>query len=84
MRNTDDDDQRAPDQGSPNQPQLSGLALAGLGFAVACALVAGLALGWFLDDRLGTAPVFILVGMASGILLGVLGAYREMRRYLSD
>jgi F0F1-type ATP synthase assembly protein I len=79
MQNTDDDDQPAQER-----PQLSGLGLAGLGLAVACCLVAGLALGWFLDDRLGTAPVFILVGMASGILLGVLGSYREMRRYLSD
>ena len=79
MQSTDDDDQPARER-----PQLSGLGLAGLGLAVACCLVAGLALGWFLDDQLGTAPVFILVGMASGILLGVLGSYREMRRYLSD
>jgi uncharacterized protein YneF (UPF0154 family) len=66
------------------RPQLTGLGLAGMGLAVACCLVAGLALGWFLDHQLGTAPVFVLLGMASGIVLGVSGSYRQMRKYLSD
>ncbi|MDQ1688187.1 MAG: putative F0F1-ATPase subunit Ca2+/Mg2+ transporter [Frankiaceae bacterium] len=72
------------DQPTQPRPQLTGLGLAGMGLAVACCLVAGMALGWFLDHQLGTAPVFVLVGMASGIVLGVLGSYRQMRRYLSD
>ena len=66
----------------PPRSAPSGLALLGLGLANACSLVAGMALGWFVDQRLGTAPVFVLVGMASGIVLGVFGTIVEIRRHI--
>jgi F0F1-type ATP synthase assembly protein I len=59
------------------------VALLGLGLATACCVVAGMALGWFLDRQLGTAPVFILLGLASGIVLGVFGTIIEVRRHLN-
>ena len=58
--------------------------LAGLGLANACSLVAGLVLGHYLDGRFGTAPVLLLVGLASGLALGVVGSFLEIRRYLQD
>jgi F0F1-type ATP synthase assembly protein I len=66
------------DPGVPNP-----LALLGLGFATAACVAAGLALGWFLDHWWGTAPVFLLLGLASGIVLGILGTIIEVRRHLN-
>jgi F0F1-type ATP synthase assembly protein I len=65
------------DSGTPNPARLLGL-----GFATACCVAAGMALGWFLDREFGTTPVFILLGLASGIVLGILGTIIEVRRYL--
>lgn len=72
------------DQPAAGRPSLSLSTLAGLGLANAGSLAAGLALGHFLDVRFGTAPVFVLVGMAAGLALGVVGSFLEIRRYLQD
>ncbi|MQA87344.1 MAG: hypothetical protein GEV03_22630 [Streptosporangiales bacterium] len=60
------------------------LALAGLGMTNAACLLGGAGLGWLVDSRLGTTPVFILVGLISGIVIGVLATYKEVRKYLND
>lgn len=82
---TDPASPRRPDPDDPptnRRPPPTAVTLLGLGIANACALVAGLALGWFVDHELGTAPVFLLVGLASGIVLGVVGTFVEIRRFL--
>ena len=61
---------------------LTGAALLGLGIANAACLVVGLVLGHLADRHFDSAPVGVLAGMASGILLGILGSAREIRRYL--
>ena len=58
--------------------------LAGLGLANACSLAAGLALGHYLDGRLDTAPVFVLIGIAAGLALGLAGSFLQIRRYLQQ
>ncbi len=56
--------------------------LVGLGaFNVGC-VVGGLALGWFVDDRVDSTPVFTLVGLAFGIALGVWGSWLRIRMFL--
>jgi F0F1-type ATP synthase assembly protein I len=72
------------DQPSSGKPPLSLATLAGLGLANACSLGAGLALGHLADSQLDTSPVFVLVGMASGLVLGAVGSFLEVRRYLQD
>ena len=72
------------DQPVPGRPSLSLSTLAGLGLANACSLGAGLALGHYLDGRFDTAPVLVLIGMASGLALGVVGSFLEIRRYLQE
>lgn len=42
--------------------------LLGLGFVAAGTLAAGIALGWLIDDALGTSPIFILIGVALGVV----------------
>ena len=72
---------KAPGGGGDSAPP-SPARLLGLGFATACCVAAGMALGWFLDREFGTTPVFLLLGLASGIVLGILGTIIEVRRYL--
>lgn len=39
-----------------------------IGIVLALCLVAGLAAGWVVDAAVGTAPVFLLVGLLLGIV----------------
>lgn len=54
---------------------------AGLGLMNALCLLAGLAGGWFLDQALGTLPVFLFVGLVLGIAAGVLATRAEWKRF---
>ena len=58
------------------------LALAGIGMLNAVAAVGGCALGWLVDSQLDTTPVFILIGLAVGLALGVLATWRRVADYL--
>ena len=66
----------------PQPPQLGLAGLAGLGFANAVCLGAGLFLGHVADARFGTTPVLVLVGLVSGLSLGMGGSFLQIRRYL--
>ena len=72
------------DHPAPGGPSFSLSTLAGLGLANALSLALGLVIGHVLDGWLGTAPVMVLVGMALGLGLGVVGSVLEIRRYLQD
>ena len=76
MPETDHD---LPDPGSSS---LSLSTLAGLGLANACSLAVGLGLGHYLDGRLDTGPVFVLIGITAGLALGLAGSFVQIRRYL--
>jgi len=39
-------------------------------------------LGWFVDTRLKTFPVFVLVGIALGIILAAGYTYAEFRKFI--
>ena len=54
---------------------------AGLGVLNAMCLAGGLAGGWFLDQALGTLPVFLFVGLVLGIGLGVWASRVELKRF---
>ncbi|MCW2542560.1 MAG: hypothetical protein JWM40_112 [Frankiales bacterium] len=75
---------RADDQPAPGRSSFSLSTLAGLGLANACSLAAGLALGHYLDGRLDTEPVFVLIGIAVGLALGLVGSIATIRRYLNS
>jgi F0F1-type ATP synthase assembly protein I len=67
---------------SPEPRRLTGVGLLGLGMANATCLVVGLLLGHLADLHFGSAPAGVLAGMASGIVIGILGSVFEIRRYL--
>jgi F0F1-type ATP synthase assembly protein I len=54
---------------------------ASLGLLNAVCLGAGLAGGWFVDQALGTLPLFLFLGMVAGIALGVYATRSEWKRY---
>ena len=56
--------------------------LLGLGSTVVVLMIGGLAVGWFVDSRLGSFPVVALIGLALGILGSCLYTYREFKKML--
>ncbi len=76
------DDLPPPATAGGNQRSFSLSTLAGLGLANAFSVAIGLFLGHYLDGRFGTAPVLVLLGLATGLTLGAVGSFLEIRRYL--
>ncbi len=67
----------------PTSTGPSGAELAGLGMALAAAVVVPMFLGFLLDGALQTSPLFLFVGLAVGIIAAVALVYtRYARRYM--
>jgi F0F1-type ATP synthase assembly protein I len=60
------------------------LTLAYVGSINVVCILAGMAAGWGLDTLVGTTPLFIVVGLALGILGGVVATIRVVRDYLGQ
>jgi F0F1-type ATP synthase assembly protein I len=58
--------------------------LIGVGSAIAVLVAGGLLLGWFIDSRVGTLPVFVFVGLAAGIAAACWYAYAKFRNFMKD
>ncbi len=71
-----------PDQGppEPSGPKIGDLLW--IGTACAISVVGAGALGWALDNALGTQPWLVLAGLAFGILCAVLLTWAQIRRFL--
>jgi F0F1-type ATP synthase assembly protein I len=54
---------------------------AGLGLMNALCLAGGLVGGWFLDQALGTLPLFLFIGLVLGIAVGVVATRAELKRF---
>lgn len=54
-----------------------------LGSVMVACLLGGLGVGLLLDQHLATLPVFTLVGLGVGMVVGFLISYRRIRHYLS-
>ncbi len=53
-----------------------------IGFVLLFTVLAGTLAGYWLDQRLGTIPVFVLVGFAIGGASGAIGCWRLTTRFL--
>ena len=49
-----------------------------LGLQLAVAVVMGMALGYFIDSKLNTKPLFFLIGLALGSVSGFMNVYRAV------
>jgi len=47
-----------------------------IGIELVAAVLVGTGLGWFLDDKLGTSPVFLLALISLGFAAGVMNVIR--------
>jgi hypothetical protein len=52
--------------------------LLGLGTGLALTVLACLAAGYWIDGRLGTRPVFFLVGAGFGLFAGLYNFFRQV------
>jgi F0F1-type ATP synthase assembly protein I len=53
-----------------------------IGFVLLFTVLAGTFAGYWLDQRLNTIPIFVLVGFAVGTVSGAVGCWRLMARFL--
>ncbi len=70
--------------GDEHPADLNWSSLLGIGAVVAGVLVAGLALGWWVDELLDTSPIFVLVGIALGVAGGIWHTVVRLRTYLKN
>jgi F0F1-type ATP synthase assembly protein I len=54
-----------------------------IAFVLLVAVLAGVLGGYWLDQRLGTIPIFVLVGFAVGTTGGAIGCWRLIARFLA-
>jgi F0F1-type ATP synthase assembly protein I len=55
-----------------------------IAFVLLVAVLAGVLGGYWLDQRLGTIPIFVLVGFAIGTTGGAIGCWRLITRFLAQ
>jgi hypothetical protein len=66
------------------KPTLDVWTLLGIGaYNVACLLV-GMGVGWLIDSLFGTTPALLMVGLAGGIGLGIVGTWRRIKPIMYD
>jgi ATP synthase protein I len=58
------------------------LRLTGIGFYIVTCILAGTFAGLWIDNRLDTAPWFLLGGLLTGLGLAAYGVYRMLRPLL--
>jgi F0F1-type ATP synthase assembly protein I len=52
------------------------LRLVGMGWYVGICIVLGVLGGLWLDDKLNTRPIFVIVGLLLGVIVAFYGVYR--------
>lgn len=74
------DDRAVPEEGSARVPKMGDLFW--VGTACAISVLAGLGLGYLLDQVLHTTPWLTFAGLAFGIVSAVLLTVRQLRRFV--
>ena len=60
------------------------LRLTGVGFYVAACILGGTLTGLWLDSKLDTKPLFVLLGLAVGLAVAFYGVYRMIRLVMNN
>jgi F0F1-type ATP synthase assembly protein I len=55
-----------------------------IAFVLLITVLVGVLGGYWLDQRLGTIPIFVLVGFAIGTTGGAIGCWRLIARFLAQ
>ena len=60
------------------------LRLVGVGFYISGSIVLGVIAGLWLDSKLGTGPIMVIVGLLLGIVIAFYGVYRMILPLMGD
>lgn len=60
------------------------LRLTGIGFFIAACILGGILAGLWIDNKLDTKPLFILLGLAVGLAVAFTGVYRMIRLVIDN
>ena len=63
---------------------VAALRLTGVGFFIGGSIFLGVFAGLWLDNRLNSAPVFILIGLVIGIVAAGIGVYQMLLPLLGN
>lgn len=55
-----------------------------IGLVLLVTTLAGVLVGYWADQRLGTLPIFVLVGLLVGLAAGARAVYRLITRFLAS
>lgn len=55
-----------------------------IGIELAVCIVAGLFAGRWLDNVMGTDPLFLIIGILGGLFIGILSMIILIKQYLGD
>jgi F0F1-type ATP synthase assembly protein I len=66
------------------KPWLAALSLSGLGFYIAGAIILGVVGGRWLDTKLNTSPLWLIIGLILGIAVAVTGTYNMLKPFLEN
>jgi ATP synthase protein I len=64
--------------------RLAALGMLGVGFFVAASIILGVVGGNWLDGRLNSAPLFLIIGLVMGVVVAFYGVYAMLRPFLKD
>lgn len=57
---------------------VAALRLVGVGFFIGGSILGGVVAGWWLDSKLNTEPILLLVGLLLGIIVAFYGVYEML------
>ena len=60
------------------------LSLSGMGFFVAVSIILGILGGKWLDSKLNTSPLCLIIGLVVGLFVAVFGAYNMLKPFLDN
>ncbi len=63
---------------------VAALRLTGVGFFIAACIVLGTFAGLWLDGKLDTQPLFMIVGLVVGLIVAVYGVYQMLRPLMNN
>jgi F0F1-type ATP synthase assembly protein I len=64
--------------------ELGWTSLLNIGAVAAVMIMLGLGAGWLLDSLADTTPIFLFLGLFTGVIGSVRYTYVEFRKYLSN
>ena len=79
---TDPDQTPPPEEQGEPRPLPGAVAFLGMGLSAAVCVAVGLLLGILIDNALGTAPAFLLVGLSLGLAAAAISVIKQIRTYL--